>query len=174
MTLVLVVLIGSTLVLTVLPAVYEPPTRGVALLDPPSDYNTALGGNAATLVDQYRIASQIPHFVGNATYEGEELLTWHPHPEIPKLLPYLDIYHGGLNQLVTWPELSSKNRLKLHERRPAEVLLIGLSVAGFRQAERALAPYSPSFDRATEITAGRIHVYMWLLRLRAFDRAPHS
>ena len=118
-TLVLVVLIGSTLVLTVLPEVYEPPTRGVARLDPPSDYDTALGGSASILVDRYRIAAQIPHFVGSATYQGEQLLTWHPHPEIPKLLPYLDLYHGGLNQLVTWPVLSSKNKFKLRERRPA-------------------------------------------------------
>jgi hypothetical protein len=173
-TLVLVVLIGSTLVLTVLPEVHEPPTRGVARLDPPSDYYTALGGQAGILVDQYRIAAQIPRFVGNATYRREELLTWHPHQQIPELLQYLDLYHGGLNQLTSWPELSPRDKLKLRKRRPAEILLIGLSVAGFRQAKRALGPYSPSLDRTTEITSGPIHVYVWLLTLGAYYRSPST
>ena len=111
------------------------------------------------------------------------MLLWHPHSEIPELLPYLDLYHGGLNHLWSWPDLSRtgnqvklgpKNRRVLNERRPAEILLFGLSQAGFRQAEGALAPYSTSFDRSTEISSGPIHLYLWLLTLRKFERPPGS
>ena len=99
-----VAMAGALLVLTVAPSPLHPPLQGLAhAADPPAPYSSALGGNASFLVDWYQVSVEVPSFVGNARYRGEQLLMWFPYDPSGVLTETVGIYHGRFNSLPSDP-----------------------------------------------------------------------
>ncbi|MGO9341865.1 MAG: hypothetical protein ACLP6E_05010 [Acidimicrobiales bacterium] len=141
-------------------------------LDPTPEYSTALGTNGDSVVDIYRVAAELPGFVGNATYKNEQLVTWIPFPQIGELVSMIGIYHSGFNQLPTSPpDISHNALLKLENRRPAELLLLDMDHIDPQPELQALGRFHPVLMRATALRSGSYVVYAWLINLRAFGPA---
>jgi 4-amino-4-deoxy-L-arabinose transferase-like glycosyltransferase len=165
-------ILGSTvclLLLTVAQIPVHAQLKGEAT-DVPPFYSTALGGSGTAYVDEYRVSVELPAWVGNATYPGEQLLLWTPR-EIPvPLVEPLSIYHAAFNTLPgSPPVLGVAGRQMLDQRRPAELLLIGASGASFGAAVSSLAPYGAQVMRSTVLTSGSYSLHVGLLSL---DRYP--
>ena len=163
---------GSLLVLTVAPSPPLPAFRGLAIAeDPPASYAGALGGSANLLIDWYQISADLPSFVGNAAYSGEQLLMWLPGNQIGELMGPIGMYHGGFNFLPTGlPILSAPDAATLESRRPAELLLLSTTGAQFEAALVALGPYQPVLARTTVMRQGTTVLHAWLIVLRYFAR----
>jgi hypothetical protein len=172
----LVVFAGAALVLTVAPIPSHPPLRHTATSrDPAPAYATALGGSTATYIDNYRIDTALPGFVGPATYPGEQIIVWRIAPATYKYVRYAaGMYHDGINTLPSHSaHLAGKDRRLIRGRRPAEVLLLGGSAAPlFPAALRALAAFRPSLVHAGELRAGSLVMRVWLVRLGAYYHPP--
>jgi len=167
----LVVFAGAALVLTVTPLPDHPPLRDTATRhDPPADYAAALGGSATTYIDQYRIITALPGFVGRATYPGEQILMWRISPKRYRYIrDAAGMYHDGYNSLASHTvQLSGEDRRMIRDRRPAEMLLLGDTAEPFPVAVRALARFRPSLVRAGELRAGPLVMRVWLVRLGAY------
>ncbi len=164
---------GSLLVLTVAPSPPHARPPGV-VRDPPSTYASALGGNATLLIDWYQVTTELPSFVGNATYKGEQLMMWGPvGPESPLVEPE-GMYHDGFDSLARgFPHLSRLDLARLEARRPAELLLLNVTAPGFTAALRALAPFRAVLTRKTVLRQGQAVLHLWLLTLRVFARHTH-
>jgi hypothetical protein len=157
-------LTGSLLVLTVAP------WGRIMVQDPPPAYASALGGSSTTLVDWYQVCADLPSFVGGPSYKGEQLLMWIQGDEIGSLLGPVGIFHAGFNLLPNGlPVLSAADAVKLENRRPAELLLLDLTGAGFARAFAILAPYRPVLLRAAVLQEGKAVLHAWLIGLRAFE-----
>jgi len=172
---VFVVLVGASLVLTVAPEPPHAPLRHVAI-EPPSApaYAAALGGSDTLLVDEYQVTAEVPGFVGHAAYPGEQLLTWWPHDETGELIGPIGIFHSGYNAINprAFPELIPAARARIEFRRPAQVLLMSVTGAGFPQALRSMARFSPVVVHRGVLSDGTFHLHLWLLDLgRYFHRA---
>jgi hypothetical protein len=134
-------------------------------------YAGALGGDAAPLVDAYRVTSEIPAFVGNATYPNELLVMWAPFDYFGPLLEPWGLYRAGFNSLpVGPPDLTKGDQLTLAQRRPAELLLLDTDASTFPAAVRALARYQPTVVRSTVLRSGSYTVALELLTLGVFAR----
>jgi Dolichyl-phosphate-mannose-protein mannosyltransferase len=163
--------VGCTLVLTVAPVPHHqlfPKT----VYDPPPAYAASLGGSVGNLVDAYRVTTELPSFVGNATYSGEEVMMSLPHDEIQNLLELIGIYHAGYDLLPsTLPNLSPGDRITLAARRPAEILVLGTTAGADNRVLASLASYRPRLLRAGVLRSGPFVVHLWLYSLGAFGRA---
>jgi hypothetical protein len=168
-------LVAAALVLTVAPIPSHPTLPGTVGGDPPPAYATALGGNASVLIDNYRIAAQLPLIAGPA-YPGEQLVIWWPISQPG--FPYREdagMFHGMFNTLSNGPPVLSKSGRKvLSTRRPAEVLLFARSAASFRAAVRALAFYRPAVLRKAALRSGPLVLHVWLVRLDRFYHPPRA
>jgi MFS family permease len=162
---------GCALVLTVAPIPHHrlfPKT----VYDPPPAYAASLGGSAGNLVDAYRVTTELPHFVGTATYRGEELMMSLPDDEINTLLELIGIYHAGYDLLPsTLPALSPGDRITLAARRPAEILVLGTSSGADDGVLASLAPYRPRLLRAGVLRSGTFAAHLWLYYLGTYGRA---
>jgi hypothetical protein len=168
----LAALAGAILVLTVAPIPPHPPLPHTAR-DPAPPYFAALGGSGATLIDNYRIATALPVFVGPAAYPGEQILTWRPTTAHGRYVEYAGMYHGMINALPSHsPNLTVPDRDMLTRRRPAELLLIGSSAASFPTALRNLAAFRPTLTRAGRLRAGRLVLHVWIIRLGIYYHPP--
>jgi hypothetical protein len=167
-----VAIAGSVLALTTAPSPRVAPLTGLArAADPPAVYSTALGGSYSTLVDWYQISAEIPSFVGNATYQGEQLLMWFPHSKKGTLTEVVGMYHGNFNSLPGDPPvLSAADVATLARRRPAELLLLSTTGAQFAAAYAYLGPYRPVLARTTVMRKGSVVLHAWLVVLRTFAR----
>jgi hypothetical protein len=167
-------LAGSLLVLTVAPSPHHAPLAGIAIAgDPSPAYAGALGGNESLLIDMYQITAELPSFVGNATYRGEQLLMWYPYDQIRTLTEPVGMYHGAFNSLPAgFPILTAGDVDMLATRRPAEMLLLSTSGARFETALAALSRYHPVLVRTGVIREGPLTVHAWLIALRSFARQP--
>jgi hypothetical protein len=162
---------GALLVLTVAPSEPVPPFVGLALSpDPPAPYAGALGGNASQLIDWYVVSAELPGFVGDPTYKGEQLLTWTP-TVLGHLVEPLGIFHAGFNWLEGLPVLSPADYVKLALRHPAEVLLLSTTGAGFGTAVAELEPYRPTVVRTGVLRDGTAVLHARLLVLAVYARA---
>jgi MFS family permease len=167
----MVVVAGCALVLTVAPSPRHHHLPGTSVENRPPDYQSALGGKASFEFDEYHVATELPSFVGSATYKNEDLLLWWDAQ--PILWAPATQYHIGSNTVVSKPPvLSSKARDQLDTRRPAELLLFNPSDKRFPASVNALkrAGYQPVVLRRTVLRSGRIVMYAWLIRLDAFYR----
>jgi hypothetical protein len=142
--------------------------------DPPPAYASALGGSSAAYIDAYRIATDLPHFVGPATYRGEQLLMWR-RPSSGPSYEYAGMYRGISNSLPSRvpPHLTAKDRRVLRLRRPPELLLFDIPPGSFPRALRALAPFRPTLVRAGELRAGSLSLHVWLVRLGIYYHPHH-
>jgi hypothetical protein len=165
--LVLLVMLGGGLVLTVAPIA---PHTNVQLANAPTQYSAALGGNVYQGIHIYQVESQLPSFVGNATYPNEQLMIWHPHAQYTPLEDYTGLYYDGPNEIPGFPRLNPSTRSMLEARRPTEILLMSTTGAGFAVAYHALAAFGPVRDRIGVLRSGRVHIHLWLLTLREFER----
>jgi Dolichyl-phosphate-mannose-protein mannosyltransferase len=173
--LMLAVMAGAGLVLTV------SPQTGLPLPNTPVDdvaapYAGALGGGFATYVDAYQIATELPAFVGQPAYTGEQLMIWYPHPKGHTPWPYVEdagIFHENYNSFSGQPpKLTRFDWQRLHDRRPAEVLLYANSARTFPAELATLAPLAPKLVRTGELRAGSMVLHVWLIRLdRYYHRA---
>lgn len=165
-------LAGAALVLTVAP---NPPHKLLSgeYKDPTPAYAAALGGSSAVLIDNYRIAAQLPAFAGTG-YPDEQLFIWWPVtvPGIP-YQQYSGMFHGLFNSLDNDPPaLNAWDRVDLAHRRPAEIMLLDTSAALFPQDVRSLAPYRPVLLKSGTFRSGPLVLYVWLLRLGVFYHPP--
>jgi hypothetical protein len=161
-------LAGAALVLIVAPIPRHPrlPGTAVAENDPPPAYASALGGSATAYINNYRIATALPHFVGPATYTGEQVLIWRPRsvPGFPR--EYVGMYHASFNSLSKrLPDLSRSDEYKLRKRRPAELLLLARTAAPFPAALRQLASFQPTIVRTATLRSGSLVLHVCLIRL---------
>jgi hypothetical protein len=167
---VLAVVLGAGLVLTVAPSPLHHTLPNVSHNDLPTYYQKALGRSGSRYVDIYRIGSEIHPFVGNATYRGEQLMMWNPHSQYTQLYSYVGLYYDGPEEIPSFPHLTRGARRLLEERKPAEVLFISTTGAGFSTALRNLAPFRPVVDKKAFLSSGPVHVHVWLINLRDFMR----
>ena len=165
----IIMMIGAVLVLTTAPDPrHRPLPRTVP--DPSPAYATALGGTATDSLDFYRVAAELPTFVGPASYAGEQLLMWLPLKETGPLIELMGIYHAGFDQIAgSPPTLSALDRLKLKERHPGEILILSLHPRTADGTVAALERYEPVMLRHSALVAGKLRVFVWLIRLRRFD-----
>jgi hypothetical protein len=170
-TLAIAVLTAAALVLTVAPV--TEPAALTYTRDPAPAYASALGGNAALLIDNYRITTELPSFVGPG-YPGEQLLMWSPRGQM--LFPYLEnvgIFHAYFNSLTSkLPALSAHDVQELVIRKPAEILLLDSSAGRFREAVDNLAAYRPLALRSATLRSGPLVLHVLLIRLRVFYHPP--
>jgi hypothetical protein len=150
----------------------HPPLSGLAhAADPAAPYSTALGGSASLLIDWYQVSAELPSFVGNATYRGEQLLMWWPYDPSGVLTETVGIYHGRFNSLPSNPGvITTQDAAMLAMRRPAEVLLLSTTGAGFTTALQYLGPYRPVLARTAELRDGAAVLHVWLIVLKSFAR----
>jgi hypothetical protein len=159
---------GCVLILTVAPSPPHTHLAGDAVGEPPPPYAGALGGSAGTRVDQYEVATELPEFVGNSTYRGEQLLVWLPRPR-PALPEITGIYHSFINSLPTSPSrYTAADAQMLRRRRPAEVLVMDGSSLAY--VLRALTPFRPGVLRTATLRAGDFSLRVWLISLGSYLR----
>lgn len=169
---IVVVLLGGSLILTTAPYQHHAPLQGV-IDDPVPAYAGALGGSDTKLVDQYRVAADLPQFVGNSTYPSERLLMWFPIAEDKALAQIIGIYHANFDSFTSSPpDLTAADRALLLQRRPAEILVF--NVANFPATLRALSAYDPTLLRKTVLTSGSYALHAWLISLGAYLHASQS
>jgi 4-amino-4-deoxy-L-arabinose transferase-like glycosyltransferase len=161
----IVAMSGSLLVLTVAPSERLP---GV---DPSSGYAEALGGSATNLIDWYVVSADLPSFVSNPAYNGEQLLMWLPHGSIGRFIEPIGMFHAGFNLLPNGlPKLTAADAADLAHRRPAELLLISATGALFSSALSSLRTYRPLLLRTAVIRHGTVALHVWLILLGTFAR----
>jgi hypothetical protein len=165
-----VALVGGSLYLTADPVLRDPYLNWVE--DPAPAYFAALGTGADGLVDRYRIASQLPAFVGNASYRNEQLLMWWDPSQVTDLDDLVGLYHFVFNSLPSAPpELTGGDVSVLEARRPAEILLLSTTDTGASGAIASLSGYEPVLLRAAVLRSDDVAVYVWLINLKVFGRA---
>ena len=71
-----VVISAAVLILTVAPWVAHPTPPNTSPYTPTTNYSSALGGAAATAIEEYQVTSEVPAFVGQPAYRGEQLMMW--------------------------------------------------------------------------------------------------
>jgi hypothetical protein len=162
---------GAILVLTVAP-IPPHPRLSHTIFTPKPAYASALGGSATSYIDNYRIATALPGFVGPATYRGEQVFVW-------RMTPYgwlydIRMYHGHFDSLPSTLALTAYDRRKLNLRQPAQLLLLGSSTASFPTALRELAYYRPALTRAGQLRAGPLVLHVWIIRLGRYYHPPTS
>jgi hypothetical protein len=162
---------GCLLVLTVAPRPPIPKMKGLAKAgDPDPAYDLALGGSARSFIYWYRISTDLPAFVGDPAYQGEQLLMWFPWG-VRQLLEPVGMFHEGYDALGPgFPYLSASDRHDIARRRPAEILLMGIKDIGFESALGALGRYEPVLLASTALRQGNAVLYVRLVLLRSFAR----
>lgn len=162
---------GGTLTLMTTPLPGGSFFPGTGGKDPIPAYSTALGGSGARELAKYRVATQLPVFVGNASYPGEQLMMWiTPDTSLSELT---GMYHGGVNLLYPVPgppDLNAWGAALIEARRPAELLVLSRTPLDFAQSISALQRYDPELVRQHVFDSDGFVVYAWLVKLKAFAR----
>ena len=155
---------GSVLALMVTPIQAREFLPGTGGKDPTPAYSTALGGSGESEIDRYRVAVELPSFVGPADYKGEQLLVAYVDPSLVGLS---GMYHGGINS-VTWLD---PNRIP--QRRPAELLVLSRTPVRFGRTLSSLHRFQPTLLRKSVLRSGSFTVYVGLIKLGLYSRPTH-
>ena len=173
----LTAIVAGLLVLTVTPTQHKH-ERGTVYDTPPA-YAYTLGGqdpmwgNDTTWVNLYAVTTEMPSFVGHATYSGEQLMMWWNVSQLNELREPIGIFHAFFNSLPSaLGALSAEDKKVIQERQPAQILLMSLNGQGFRQALTALQPYQPQLMRAGVLRSGAVALHLWLIHLNEFFQKP--
>jgi hypothetical protein len=155
---------GSVLALMVTPIQAPGYLPGTGGKDPTPAYSTALGGSGESELDQYRVAVELPSFVGPADYRGEQLLVVYIDPSLG---PLSGMYHGGINSVT----LLDPN--KIPQRRPAELLVLSKTPVEFGPVVASLHQFQPTLLKKSVLRSGSFTVHVWLIKLGLFSRPTH-
>jgi hypothetical protein len=168
----LTLLSGCLLVLTVSripPHLVLPGT----IFDATPAYATALGGDDSRAVGLYIVTTDLPGFVGPATYSGEQLLIWWPKDEQQQILGPIGIYHAFFDTIPSpLGALSPAGRRMIEQRQPAQVLLLSFTGQDFAQSLTALAQFQPVLVRTGILQSGPVALHVSLIDLDLYDRHP--
>jgi hypothetical protein len=165
---------GGLLVITVAPPVTHVPIRKT-VSDPLPEYAATLGVSDALEIDQYRIVTRLPNFTGAPAYQGEQLFIWWPHSQFGQMIEPMGIYHAGFDSIPgPWGMLSQGAYDKIEARRPGQVLLLSYSGWGFRSCLAALSPFDPRLVKRGVLSAGPLHLHVWLIDLELIIRHHRS
>lgn len=163
---------GCLLVLTVSPIPSHDPLPGTIFNATPA-YATALGGNDSEAVGLYVVTTDLPGFVGPATYAGEQLLIWWPRAQQQQILGPIGMYHAFFDSIPSPLGVLSPPAVRMIEqRRPAQILLLSFTGQDFPQSVTALAPFQPVLVRTAILRSGPIALHVALIDLDQYDRSP--
>lgn len=163
---------GCLLILTTapVPSHVKPPNT---VASPVPQYATALGGTDTLAVNLYVVTTELPGFVGPATYSGEQLLMWWPAVYQQELLGPIGIYHAFYDSLLgDFGTLSSAQRGMIEQRRPAQILLMSFTDDDFEQSFNALRAFAPRLVRTGVLRSGPVGLHVWLIDLDRYFRGP--
>ncbi len=139
----LTAIVAGLLVLTVTPTQHKH-ERGT-VDDTFPDYAYTLGGNDpawgsdSTWVNLYAVTTEMPTFVGPASYSGEQLLMWWNRSQLKELREPIGIFHAFFNSIPSnLGDLTPLDKYFFGQRHPAQILLMSLTGQGF-QASLELA-----------------------------------
>jgi hypothetical protein len=127
---------------------------------PHGTYDRVLNRDADAELARYRIAADLPDFVGRGRL-GEDLLMWWDRDEVELLNPVTGQYLWSLNGLPSpLPELDAEDLDLLRRRRPAQLLLLDRDDRAFARAVDRLraAGCDPSGARSTVLRSGDVEV----------------
>ena len=160
-----VVVLAAVLVLTVAPTPEYTPLPN-AVYDPLTGYDQALGGAAGRLVDEYRIEYEARRWVPNATYRGEQLLTCLTDPSSAREFKVAALFHAGDNMVPgTCPRISDAAVDMIARRKAAQLLVVSKGRLHIGELLHRLAPLGAVLARHTELRAGRVTCWLWLVEM---------
>lgn len=170
-----VVISAAALILTVAPWVAHPTPPNTSPYNTPTDYSTALGGSAATAIEEYQVTSEVPAFVGQPAYRNEQLIMWIAKPVSPMLYAPIGLYEAFTNTLSgSFPSLDALDRSEVETRHPGQILLLSVDGNGFDQAVQSLHPYAPVVVRRSVLGNSSYHLHLWLVDLTRYDVSTGS
>ncbi len=160
-----VVVLAAVLVLTVAPTPKYAPLPNT-VYDPLTGYDQALGGAAGRLVDEYRIEYEARRWVPNATYRGEQLLTCLTDPSSAREFKVAALFHAGDSMLPgTCPRISDAAVDLIVSRKAAQLLVVSKGPLRIGELLHRLAPLGAVLARHTELRAGRVSCWLWLVEV---------
>jgi hypothetical protein len=160
---------GAALILVVAPIPRHPHLPGTGRQDPPPAYDEALGGADSGRIDWYRVTADVPAFVGDGTFPNEQLMTWWPHQQQAQLLEPLSLYRPHQSLPTSLGQDEPVDAAVLSDRRPAEVLFLSTTGAGFRSAFDSLRQFAPRLVRTDVLRSGSAQLHLWLVQLMVFS-----
>ena len=125
----------------------------------------------AGAVDVYEVTTEIPGFVGPASYPGERLMMWWPPSEGRELIEPIGIFHAYFNSVIgPFGALSPGDADFIEQRRPAQFLLMSTNgSADFAGCVVALAPFQPQVVKMGTLSSGSFTLHLWLVRLNRYS-----
>jgi 4-amino-4-deoxy-L-arabinose transferase-like glycosyltransferase len=168
----LTVVLAILLLLTVGIATRHPRLHGVVRY-PVAAYGSALGQSDAALIDEYRVASELPSWVGPPQYPGEQMLMWWPHSRTGALYPIMGLYHAARNSFgqLTYPEITTGSGRYLKKVKPGEVLILDLSRTRVSTAVSSLRPFGGTVLRSRVFRSGPVSLVACLVELHRYAGA---
>ena len=173
----LTAIIAGLLALTVTPTAHkhEPGT----VQDTFPDYAYTLGGNDpawgnnSTWVNLYADTTEMPTFVGPATYSGEQLLMWWNGNQLTELREPIGIFHAFFDSIPSaLGDLTPLDKYFFGQRHPAQILLMSLTGQGFQAALQSLQQYGAELVKTGVLRSGSVSLHLWLIDLRQYLKTP--
>jgi hypothetical protein len=173
----LTAIVAGLLVLTVTPTQHKH-ERGT-VVDTFPDYAYTLGGNDpawgndSTWVNLYAVTTEMPTFVGSATYSGEQLLMWWNGDQLKELREPIGIFHAFFDSIPSvLGDLTPLDTYFFGQRHPAQILLMSLTGQGFAASLGALKPFQPQLVRTGVLRSGSVALHLWLIDLHKYLQTP--
>jgi hypothetical protein len=173
----LAAIIAGLLVLTVTPTQHKH-ERGT-VPDTFPDYAYTLGGddpawgNDSTWVNLYAVTTEMPGFVGPATYSGEQLLMWWNDNQETELREPIGIYHAFFNSIPSeLGDLTPLDKYFFGQRHPAQILLMSLTGQGFQASLQSLQPFGAELVKTGVLRSGSVALHLWLIDLHQYLKTP--
>lgn len=161
---------AAVLVLTVAPEVAHGALPNTSKLDPEADYSSALGGDYASQVEEYRVVTGLPSFVGKPSYPDERLLLWFDSPLTTGVMAPIGIFGASYNYLPDpLPSLDGVDEQTIRSRHAGQILLLSTDGAGFDQAVQSLSLYGPRVVRKAVMGDSAYRLHVWLVDLAKYD-----
>lgn len=173
----LTAIVAGLLVLTVTPTQHKH-ERGT-VDDTFPDYAYTLGGNDpawgndSTWVNLYAVTTEMPTFVGPASYSGEQLLMWWNRSQLKELREPIGIFHAFFDSIPSnLGDLTPLDKYFFGQRHPAQILLMSLTGQGFQASLDSLQPYGAQLVRAGVLQSGSVSLHLWLIDLHQYLKTP--